>query len=170
MADEIARELLNPGGEALLQLKKCFPEDVFTKGGAIDRERMAAYIFQNPAKREEMNAVVFPLVREKIVEEISKTEDEELLVIEAALLIEEHYDEICDVMWYIYSSEDHRRARLKENRGYSEERIQAMFRSQLSEDAFREGCDVVIDNDGSLLDTYAQIKENLQTWKDKMES
>lgn len=40
-----------------------------------------------------------------------------LLVLEAALLIEEHYDEICDELWYIYTTEENRRARLKASRG-----------------------------------------------------
>jgi dephospho-CoA kinase len=169
MADDIAKELLEPGAEALLELQKIFPAEVFTKEGAIDREAMAAFIFQKPEKRTEMNAVVFPLVRKRICDEIQKSETTDMVVIEAALLIEEHYDEICDVMWYIYSSEKNRRERLADNRGYSQERITAMFQSQLSEEAFREGCDFVINNDGSLEDTYAQIKENIRTWKDKME-
>ncbi|SFQ03765.1 dephospho-CoA kinase [Lachnospiraceae bacterium XBB1006] len=169
MADDIAKTLLAPGGEAIAVLKERFPATVFTGDGEIDREKMAAFIFQNPEKRAEMNGVVFPLVRQYICEKISRSAPEELVVIEAALLIEEHYDEICDVMWYIYSSEDHRRRRLMENRGYSEARIRAMMKSQLTEQQFKAGCDVVIDNDGSLEDTYAQIKENIQTWKDKME-
>lgn len=46
-----------------------------------------------------------------------------LLVLEAALLIEEHYDEICDELWYIYTTEENRRARLKASRGYSDAHV-----------------------------------------------
>ena len=46
-----------------------------------------------------------------------------LLVLEAALLIEEDYGAICDELWYIYTSEENRRARLKASRGYSDEKI-----------------------------------------------
>lgn len=43
--------------------------------------------------------------------------------LEAALLIEEHYDEICDELWYIYTTEENRRARLKASRGYSDAHV-----------------------------------------------
>lgn len=168
-ADEIAKKLLEPGQAGNLAIRSLFPENLFSKDGEIRREEMAAYIFQNPGKRQEMNAVVFPLVRAFIREEIQKHGPEELVVLEAALLIEEHYDEICDKMWYIYSSENNRRRRLKENRGYSEERIQAMFQSQLTEAEFRAGCDVVIDNDRRLEDTFTQVEGEIQAWKDTME-
>ena len=69
-----------------------------------------------------------------------------LLVLEAALLIEEHYDEICDELWYIYTREEIREARLMESRGYSREKVQQIFSSQLKEAEYRKHCSVVIDN------------------------
>lgn len=168
-ADEIAKHLLEPGQAGNREIRSIFPPELFAEDGQIRREEMAAYIFRNPEKRQEMNAIVFPLVKAFIQEEIAKHKPEELVVLEAALLIEEHYDEICHKMWYIYSSEENRRKRLKENRGYSEERIQAMFKSQLSEKQFKEGCDVVIDNDKRLEETYAQVEGEIQAWKDTME-
>ena len=44
-----------------------------------------------------------------------------------------------------------------------------MFQSQLSEKQFKEGCDVVIDNDKRLEETYAQVEGEIQAWKDTME-
>lgn len=168
-ADKIAKELLEPGKKGNLAIRQIFPEELFAENGEIKREKMAEELFRNPEKRDAMNGVVFPLVRQVICEEISKQSPDNLVVIEAALLIEEHYDEICDVMWYIYSSEENRRQRLKKNRGYSDERIQAMLKSQLSEEEFRAGSDVVIDNDRSLEETFAQVEGEIQAWKDKME-
>ena len=65
-------------------------------------------------------------------------------------------------MWYIYADEKVRRERLKESRGYSEEKIQQIYDSQLNEAEFRKHCQVVIDNGGSLEQTYAQIDEQLE--------
>ena len=81
-----------------------------------------------------------------------------ILVLEAALLIEEHYDEICDELWYIYTSEENRRARLKRSRGYSDEKISEMFESQLCENEYRRHCKVVIDNNGTTEETIAQVR------------
>ena len=83
------------------------------------------------------------------------------LVLEAALLIEEHYDEICDELWYIYTSEENRRVRLKESRGYSDTKIDGILKSQLTEDNYRSACAVVIDNNGPIEGTYAQIEKAL---------
>ena len=79
-------------------------------------------------------------------------------LLEAALLIEEHYDEICDELWYIYTSEENRRARLKQSRGYSDEKISEMFESQLCENEYRRHCKVVIDNNGTTEETIAQVR------------
>ena len=61
-----------------------------------------------------------------------------LLVLEAALLIEEHYDEICDELWYIYTKEDIRKERLMRSRGYSPQKVQQIFDSQLKESVYRK--------------------------------
>lgn len=59
----------------------------------------------------------------KYIRTVADTEREngvlKILVLEAALLIEEHYDEICDELWYIYTREDIRKERLMRSRGYS---------------------------------------------------
>ena len=76
-------------------------------------------------------------------------------------MIEEHYDEICEELWYIYTAEDIRRARLMESRGYSKEKVQHIFDSQLKESEYRSHCNVVIDNNGDLAETYRQIDKAL---------
>ena len=53
-------------------------------------------------------------------------------VVEAALFLEENYDAFCNETWYIYTSEDNRRLRLKESRGYSDEKIDRMFAAPVS--------------------------------------
>ena len=77
------------------------------------------------------------------------------------ILIEEHYDAICDELWYIYTSEEKRRQRLEQNRGYSPERIERMMASQLPEQVFFEHCAVVIDNNGTPEEAIRQVTEIL---------
>ena len=64
--------------------------------------------------------------------------------------------------WYIYTSEENRRARLKASRGYSDEKIDSIFSCQLSEEAFRAACQEVIDNNGSREETFEQIDKALE--------
>lgn len=98
---------------------------------------------------------------QKYIRTVADTEREngvlKILVLEAALLIEEHYDEICDELWYIYTREDIRKERLMRSRGYSPEKVQQIFDSQLQEAVYRKYCKVVIDNNGTVEDAIRQI-------------
>lgn len=161
LADEIAHLLMEPGTGCYDKLRKLFAKDaIFLEDGRIDRPKMAAVLFSDKDKREALNDIVHPAVKEYVLEQFRLEKDEgrlDLLVLEAALLIEEHYDEICDELWYIYTSEDNRRARLKANRGYSDEKIDNIFKSQLSEETFRSVCVEEIDNNKTPEDAYLQI-------------
>lgn len=84
---------------------------------------------------------------------------------EAALLIEDKYDEICDELWYIYADEHVRRERLKQDRGYTEHKIDEIMASQLSEEEFSDHCDFEIDNSGDLEDTIRQIDQRMSTYE-----
>jgi len=170
LADEIAHELMEPGTDCYKQIEERFAEeDIFAEHG-FDREKLARIIFGDSLKREAMNAIVHPAVKEYVRKqyalELEKGELE-LLILEAALLIEEEYDEICDELWYIYTSEENRRKRLKESRGYSDEKIDSIFKSQLSETEFRESTQVAIDNNGNLNETYQQIEKALRRKADE---
>lgn len=192
LADEIAHDLMEPDTECYKQIVACFVgEDIFAERNHIevvkaastdkraidvqenrpfDRIKLAQVIFGNQSKREAMNAIVHPAVKEYVRQqyalELEKGELE-LLILEAALLIEEDYDEICDELWYIYTSEENRRKRLKESRGYSDEKIDNIFKSQLSETEFRESTQVTIDNNGDLEETYQQIEKALRRKADE---
>lgn len=188
LADEIAHELMEPGTDCYKQIVERFAgEDIFIEQVQVeeqakadasatmeyrsfDKTKLAQIIFGNPLKREAMNAIVHPAVKEYVrkqyASELEKGELE-LLVLEAALLIEEEYDEICDELWYIYTSEENRRKRLKESRGYSDEKIDNIFKSQLSETEFRESTQITIDNNEGLEETYQQIEKALRRKADE---
>lgn len=161
LADEIAHELMSPGTECYDRICETFgAEDIFLPQGGLDRGKLAAVIFSDEAKRRQMNAIVHPAVRVYVEKEAAREKQggkRKLLVLEAALLIEEHYDEICDELWYIYTSEKNRRERLKLNRGYSDEKIDNIFASQLSESTYREVCREEIDNNHLPEDAFGQI-------------
>ncbi len=166
LADDIAKELMEPGSTCMKEIEQVFRgEDIFLPDHSLDREKMAKIVFSDENKRKKLNEIVHPAVKKYIIE-VYKTEREkgtlDYLILEAALLIEEHYDEICDELWYIYTSEDNRAKRLRASRHYSNEKIRQMFLSQLSEEVYREHCSVVIDNNGSSEETRQQIQKTLK--------
>lgn len=179
LADEIAHELMEPGGACYEKIREVFAgEDIFAPRhslgkdetgignselltlGDIDRGKLATVIFSDQEKRERLNAIVHPAVKEYVKQTAAEERQRgelDLLVLEAALLIEEHYDEICDELWYIYTREEIRKARLMESRGYSEEKVYRIFSSQLPEMEYRSHCRSVIDNNGTVEDAFLQI-------------
>lgn len=167
LADEVAHLLQQKGNECYDRLLLLLGKEILDEAGEIDRKKMAARIFGDEALLVEVNGIVHPLVRkylEKKIEEEKQKEETELFFIEAALLIEAGYDDIVDEMWYIYADADVRRQRLKQNRGYSAEKIEQIMEAQLSEKQYRDACHFVIDNSTSLEDSYLQIQNKLKAY------
>ncbi len=161
LADEIAHELMQPGSACYDRLRVLFEkEDVWQPDGQFDRIKLAAVLFSDDGKRAALNGIVHPAVRAYVIEQYEAEKERgelDFLVLEAALLIEEKYDAICDELWYIYTSEENRRERLRRSRGYSDEKIDGIFASQLSEEIFRAHCAEVIDNNDSPEAAFRQI-------------
>ena len=148
-----------PGGECYGEIVKLFGRQITTETGGLDRKRIAEIVFQDEEKLKALNVIVHPAVKRYIKKAIAAAEKAgtEYVFVEAALLIEEKYDEICDELWYIYTREDIRKERLMRSRGYSPEKVQQIFDSQLQEAVYRKHCKVVIDNNGTVEDAIRQI-------------
>lgn len=161
LADQVAAELLEPEGACYQGVAKIFEQDdVLLADATFDRKKIAQIIFSDQKKREAMNGLIHPQVKQKILSMVEKERQKgevEYFVLEAALLLEDHYDELVDEVWYIYASETTRSQRLREKRGYDEKKIQHLFAIQHTEETFREKADVIIDNDKSLDESLKQI-------------
>lgn len=168
-ADELAKKLECRGNICYGPIVELLGRDILDDDEQIVPAKMAAAIFSAPDLLEKVNEIIHPAVKKKILEYIdyeSKRGEIDYFFIEAALLIEDGYDLICDELWYIYASESTRKVRLSESRGYSDEKIKNIMSSQLDEETFKRYCTVVIDNDGDLEKTRSQIidilcKENV---------
>lgn len=166
LADEIAHELMEPGTECYDKIVETFgATEICLPGGGFDRQKLAEVIFSNERNRQRMNDIVHPAVREYVKCRASEEREKgklKLLILEAALLIEEHYDEICDELWYIYTRERIREERLMKSRSYSREKVHQIFACQLSETEYRNACRTVIDNNGTVEEAFRQIDEALK--------
>ena len=164
-SDKAGHLVMQNGMKAYGQIVREFGEDILDSERKIDRAKLAGIVFADREKLEKLNRIVHPAVRKCIVNEIARMKEEDagtVIVVESALLLEEHYEQFCDEVWYVYAPEEVRRKRLMQDRGYSEEKVEQIFASQLSEEEFRCHCKVVIDNSADLGDTYRQIDERLK--------
>lgn len=163
-ADHVAWKLQEPGQKCYAQIVAYFGENILDEDGTINRGKLGQIVFANKEKLYKLNQIMHPAVKEYIVEWIQRERNDETayFIIEAALLLEDDYSQICDEMWYIYSNESIRRDRLKSSRGYTDEKIDAIMASQLSEQIFRKECQIVIDNSEDFEDTCYQIEKAMK--------
>ncbi len=169
LADEAANEIKLRGRECYEPLVRLLGTEVLGRDLEIDKGRMARIIFSDKEKLSAVNAILHPAVRRFIlqsIEEEKQKNEVDYFVLEAALLIEEHYDEIVDELWYIYADEATRSKRLKDSRGYSEEKIHAIMAGQLCDEEFRASCQVVIDNSKTMEEACRQVDERLDHIKE----
>ncbi len=170
--DETAKELELPGGpcyEALVSLLKNEEGEFLLPDGRIDPKEMAARIFQDASLLKKVNELVHPAVEQAVlarVREASESGRYRFFFIESALLIEAGYEKYLDALWYIYCDERVRRGRLKASRGYSDEKIGGILRSQLAESTFRQHADAVVDNSGTLRSAYRQMDRLLSAMEE----
>lgn len=167
LADQVAHLLQRKGEACYDALVGVIGSDCLDGDGSIDKKKMAEKIFADSALLQKINAIVHPAVEEWILLQIDKAKKEDILdflFIEAALLIENGYENIADELWYIYADEEVRKERLRTSREYSDQKIEQIMASQLSEDTFRDHCTVVIDNGGTLDDACKQIHEKLEDY------
>ena len=160
IADELAKKLQLPGERCYEAVTALLGTQILQKDGTICRPAMASLIYGDEELRRQVNEIIHPAVTEEIRSAVCREKNEgklRFLFIEAALLIENGFDRICDELWYVYAPEEVRRQRLRTDRGYSDEKISAIMASQLSEAEFRRACGVVIDNSGSVEETEKQI-------------
>ena len=165
LADQVAHIVKEPGQTCYDGLVELLGKAVLCPDGTIDKGKMAQIIFSDVALLQKVNGLIHPAVETYIMEQIRLEKEAgklDYFFVEAALLIECGYDRHLDEIWYIYADQKVRRARLKESRGYSDEKIDSIMDSQLTEEAFRTHCKQVIDNSGSPEQTYKQIDQILR--------
>ena len=158
-ADVVGHEVMEPNMPAYDRILREFGKVILDGDGKIDRKLLASIVFADPEKLHRLNAIVHPAVKAEILRRIECAEKQQvhLAVVEAALFLEENYDAFCDETWYIYTDEKKRRERLKKSRGYTDERISQILKSQRSHGEFLNRCQYVIDNNGTSEETHRQI-------------
>lgn len=164
LADEAANDLKKPGMPCYEPVIATLGRQILQEDGTINNKKMAEAIFASSEKLAQINAIIHPAVRTYIMEQIRLERENgvnDFFFLEAALLIEEHYDEVVDELWYVYASEQVRYKRLKDSRGYSDEKTASIISRQQPDTVFRSKCDFVLDNSGDFENTKQQIDEKL---------
>jgi dephospho-CoA kinase len=136
----------------------------------IDRRLLASIVFNDPAARRALEAIVHPRMRADFVSEIAVCARQgrcRLIVLDAAILLEAHWNDLCDLVVFIEAPADVRLERVASQRGLSKSAVESRERAQWSCTEKRRRADVVVVNDKGLDELRAEVSwllELLETW------
>ena len=162
-ADLIAREVVDLG-PVKEKIKEAFGNDIY-KDDELDRKALGEIVFRDKEKRQVLNEIEHPEIYRIILEEIKNSKGR--VFVDIPLLFEsqhlnERYGLDFDEVWLVYVNRETQVKRLikrdKISRGYALEKIN----SQMSVEDKKIMADVIIDNSGSLEETFRQVEENLK--------
>jgi dephospho-CoA kinase len=162
-ADRVAHEALLPGGPAYAATIAYFGPEITLPGGEIDRRRLAAVVFADPAALSRLEALVHPAVAVLIGAKLAASQAP-LVVVEAIKLIEAKLDvTICDQVWVTNCSRRQQFARLAASRGLDAAETRLRLAVQMSPKGMLSHADRVIWTGGTFAETGVQI---LAAWRD----
>ena len=156
-ADVAAREVVAPGTPGLAQVAAAFGPEVLGPDGALDRERLGAMVFRDPALRAKLNAIVHPLVlewmtaAERAAAEAAAAAGRDLIVVhDVPLLAESGRADGFGLVIVVDVPPELQVERLVSKRGMTPDQARARMAAQASRDQRLGLADLVIDNSGSL--------------------
>jgi len=146
-ADAIAKDEQLRGTTGYSAIVQQFGTTVLGEDKEIDRRSLAAVVFADPRRLEQLERILHPRVISRILEARKMLPGDQVLVVEAIKLIETSLRSACDRVWVVIAPRDQLGSRLAA-RGMDEAAVTARLMSQASVEDFRRAADVVIENDG----------------------
>lgn len=165
-ADKVAREVVEPGEEAFKKIVKTFGKEVVAEDGTLLRKKLGEIIFSDEEKREMLNNIVHPAIRERMLHKKEQLEKEgaEVIVLDIPLLIENKSFHVVDKVLLVYVDEDVQKKRLMERDKRGEEDANNRITSQMPLKEKRAYADAIIDNNGTKEESIRQLDEILKKW------
>jgi dephospho-CoA kinase len=155
-ADQVAREVVEPGTSGLAQVVEVFGEAILNPDGRLSREKLAQLVFQDPNLRLKLEAILHPLIRSKtmaLIEQSSK----DVVIYQVPLLVEAKVDYPFDMIVTVEAGLDNQIKRLTGSRGLSEAQARQRIEAQASELQRVQASDYVIDSSGPKENLAAQV-------------
>jgi len=159
-ADKVGRKLLEPGEAGWLALRESFGSKYFRTDQTVDRKLLRSSIFQDSTLRRQVNTMLHPLIREEIWRQIRIEQDRGMrgvFVVEVPLLFGTGWDNDFVAVVVINADREVCIERLTARDGLSREEIEAAMASQWPLGDKVRLADHVIDNSGSLAETFTQL-------------
>ncbi len=164
-ADSVGHRVIAPDGEAYADVVAAFGPEVLAEDGAIDRRKLGGVVFADPERLKELNAITHPRMAARMAGEIAQVRDRPaaelppLILLDAAILFEAGWDDMCDETWVVVASAEVALERLMTRNGLGREQAEARLRAQMSNEERIARAQRVIRNEGSLDALYARVEQ-----------
>jgi dephospho-CoA kinase len=156
-ADQIAREVVEPGTPGLAQVVGQFGTAVLAKDGTLDRQALGEIVFTDAELRGKLNGIIHPLVGARI-RDLEEGADQDAIVVEDIPLIAENdMADFFDVVVVVDVPPRIQEERLVRDREMTREQVAARVAAQASREQRLAIADIVLDNSGSLAELDRQV-------------
>jgi len=143
--DVIARQLVQPGEDALKQITTAFGKHMLLPDGTLDRSALANEVFNNEAKRQQLEAILHPRIRSAVKQQIQRL-DATYVIVAIPLLIETGQQSDYDRVLVIDCEPSQQIARTLQRDQRNAQQVQAIIDAQVSRDQRLQAADDIIDN------------------------
>lgn len=162
--DLIAKDLLKKDTLCYKEIVEYFSSAILYSNGDINRKKLAKIVFNNPTKREELNQMVHPRVKDEVFNLFTKYKNEgkELIILDVPLLFETDFQSYVDEVVVVYCTLDKQIERLMRRDVIDEEYARIKIKAQMDLEEKKELADYVIDNSYSILETKKDFNRVLE--------
>jgi dephospho-CoA kinase len=165
-ADVVAHKAMQQDSAAYRAIVEAFGKPILKPDGEIDRQKLAAIVFEDAKALERLEAILHPIVLDYTWEWLEQVE-EKVAVVDAIKLIESGMADRCDEVWVVTCPQEEQLYRLMVYRGMNREQALTRIWAQPPQEEKVARADVVIDNSGTLEETYAQIRREWQAMQER---
>ena len=154
-ADLVGHEVTGQDPEVRAALAREYGDDIYRPDGRLDRARVAASVFRDPAARARLDRLVHPRLVARMMERLEGLRargPRGLVVLDAALLLEWGLERCCDAVIAVTAPQAEQVRRLMRGRGWTEGEARDRLMAQRTDEAFCAAADVTLDNSGSIED------------------
>ncbi len=169
-ADEVARDIVKPGTQALLSIAKQFGASVLHGDGTLNRRALGTIVFKDPAALQTLEEITHPAIREASLHALSQHFDagHSTAFYEAAILLRMGGNTpIVDKVVVVSAELNIRQERVLKRDGYSKEDFLHRVHKQMTDEDMRKQADFVIENNHGIQELKAQLQDlqsHIETW------